>query len=161
MSKIKELLKDKSSILVFDIDGVLAPIEWDTYNHFILNDEDWGNACIEGKVSYDETKVSKKMQSFLSDKDMSRIYVITRVSNNNELNIKKEFSEKYYNIFPQNVFGVKENNEKVSVLSKIKENYPDIDDYKIVMIEDTVSILTDIMEKTKFSTAHISSFLDI
>ena len=29
------------------------------------------------------------------------------------------------------------------------------------MIDDTVDILNEIMEKTDFSTAHISSFLDI
>ena len=47
------------------------------------------------------------------------------------------------------------------IVSKIKEKYPQLNSKKIVMIDDTVDILNEIMEKTDFSTAHISSFLDI
>ena len=33
MSKIKEILDSEKSIIVFDVDGVLAPIEYGEYNH--------------------------------------------------------------------------------------------------------------------------------
>ena len=79
MSKIKELLKDKESVLVFDIDGVLALMEWGEYNHYNDNDEEWNKMCAEGINTYTENKVSKKMQDFLKNKDMNRIYVITTV----------------------------------------------------------------------------------
>ena len=161
MSKIKELLKDKDSVLVFDIDGVLAALEFGEYNHYLLNDNDWNKATSSGMNFYNEDKVCDKIKTFLSDKDMSRIYVITTVGNNNEGEFKKEFANKYYNIPKDNVHCVEDNSRKVIELMKIKEEYPELDDYKIVMIDDTVSILSDIMEKTKFSTAHVSSFLDI
>lgn len=161
MNKIKELLKDENSILVFDVDGVLAIMEWGIYNHFILNDSDWNKACEEGKIAYNEEKVSGKMKKFLENKDMSRIYVITRAISDQERALKKEFANKYYNILKENIFYVKDNKDKVIKLLEIRNKYPELQDYQIIMVEDTVSILNDVMEKTNFSTAHISSFLDI
>ena len=161
MSKIKKILKDEESVLVFDVDGVLAIMEWGEYNHFNDNDEEWNKMCEEGINTYTEDKVSKKMQNFLKDKDTNRIYVITTIGTDNELKFKKNYVEKYYNIPKENVYYVENNNQKIKELKKIKENYPKLEDYKIIMIDDTTEILTDIMENTDFSTAHISSFLDI
>ena len=59
------------------------------------------------------------------------------------------------------VYYVKDNEQKTKRLFDIKENYPYLKDYQIIMVEDNVGILNDIMEKTDFSTVHISSFLDI
>ena len=92
---------------------------------------------------------------------MKRIYVITTVGSNNEGEFKRDFVNKYYGILKENVYYVNKNRDKTSVLLKIKEKYPQLNSKKIVMIDDTVDILNEIMEKTDFSTAHISSFLDI
>ena len=43
MSEISKIIKDKDSILVFDVDGVLAKIEFGKYNHFI-EEEEWKKA---------------------------------------------------------------------------------------------------------------------
>ena len=162
MRKIEKLLKDEESVLVFDIDGVLALLEFDDYHHFYGNDKEWYEECSRGVNHYTEDKAIKKMQDFFkTKKDMSRIYVITAIGHNNESEFKKEFANKYYNIPKENVYFVQKNSEKKEKLIEIKNNYPDIEDYRIVMIDDTISILNDIMENTKFSTVHISSFLDI
>lgn len=161
MSEIKRLLNDKKSVLVFDVDGVLALLEFGNNNHYIGDDNMWNIKCKEGFNFYTEKIVSKKMQSFLNDKDMKNIYVITTVGTNNEYEFKKEFVYRYYNILKENVYYVDKNRDKTKALLKIKAKYPNLDDKRIVMIDDTVEILNDIMEKTKFSTAHISSFLDI
>ena len=161
VSKVKELLNEKDSVLVFDVDGVLALLEWGTYNHYALNDDEWTKACEKGVNGYTQDKVCNKIKDFLANKDMSRIYVITTVGNNNEGTFKKEFANKYYNIPKENVYYVENNSQKTETLIKIKQKYPELEDYKIVMIDDTVSILNDIMEKTNFSTVHNSSFLDI
>ena len=161
MSKIKKLLKNENSVLVFDIDGVLALLEFGKYHHHLINDDEWNKENISGMNYYSEDKVSNKIKNFLETKDMNRIYVITTVGSNNEGEFKKEFVNKYYNIPKENVHYVDDNSKKIIELIKIKEEYPELDDYKIVMIDDTVSILNDVMEKTKFSTAHVSSFLDI
>jgi hypothetical protein len=161
MSKIKELLKDKDSVLVFDVDGVLAILEFGEYNHYYMSDDDWDNFVNEDNNLYTKDKVSKKMQKFLKDKDKSRIYVITAIGVNKEGKYKKEYVEKYYDIIPDNVYFVDRNNDKRSILNNIKNKYPKLEDYKLIMIDDTPDILTDIQENTNFSTAHISSFLDI
>ena len=162
MSRIKELLNDKNSILVFDVDGVLALLEFGERTHYEMNDELWKEANEKGVNYYTEDKVSKKMQKFLKNKNMDNIYVITTVlDTSNEGEFKKEYVNKYYNIKKENVIYVKNNAEKTTTIIKIKEKYPKLLDEQIIMIDDTTDILSDIMEHTNFSTAHISSFLDI
>lgn len=160
MSQIKELINNNNSVLVFDIDGVLAKMEWGKYNHFTDNDAEWNKLCNEGINTYTQDKVSIRMQNFIKSKNTSNIYVITVAETNNEKKFKKDYVKKYYNIPKENVYCVKNNKEKVAKLQKIKEKYPNLEDYQIIMIDDTVSILTDVMENTNFSTAHISTFLD-
>ena len=161
MSRIKELLKDDNSILVFDVDGVLALLEFGERTHYEMNDELWKKANEKGINYYTEEKVSKKMQHFLKDKNMNNIYVITTTFGNNEGEFKREYVNKYYNIKKENVIYVNDNSEKTKEIIKIKEKYPGLLDEQIIMIDDTTDILSDIMEHTNFSTAHISSFLDI
>ena len=145
MSKIREILNDKNSVLVFDVDGVLAIMEWGEYNHYEQIDEAWSNMYSEGTFFYTERYVSKRMQNFLKDKDMSRIYVISKVYNEHELEDKKVFLEKYYNIDRNHVYAVKDNKEKVELLNGIKNSHPDVDDHHLVMIDDTVEVLTSVM----------------
>ena len=160
-SEIKDILNDDESVLVFDVDGVLALLEFGRNNHYIYDDKTWDEQNNSGYNFYNDVLVSKKMQSFLSNKDMNKIYVITTVGSNNEGEFKRDFVNKYYNILKENVYFVDKIKDKVEVLLSIKNKYPDIEDSKLVMIDDAVDILNDIMEKTNFSTAHISSFLDI
>ena len=86
MSKIKKLLQDKDSVLVFDVDGVLAVMEFGEHNHYTLDEEEWYKANLSGKNFYTKEKVSKKMQDFLSKKDKQRVYVITKASSIEEFN---------------------------------------------------------------------------
>ena len=160
MNKIKELLNNDESILVFDIDGVLAIMEFGMHNHF-MTDNEWDEMITNNINTYTEDKVSKKMQLFLEKKDKNRIYVITKVNGENEIDQKKIYVNKYYGIFKENVIGVKNDSDKVNELITIKNKFKELNDEKIIMIDDTVEILNDVMEKTSFSTAHISSFLDI
>ena len=160
MSKIKDILRSDDSVLVFDIDGVLAIMEFGNNTHF-LDDDSW-NKIVEDNINlYTEDKVSKKMQNFLDKKDKSRIYVISKVNGDNEINQKEEYVNKYYGIYKENVYCVRSDLEKADKINAIKEKYKDLDSKKIVMIDDTADILTDVMEKTNVSTAHISTFLDM
>ena len=161
MSKIKQLLKDNNSVLVFDVDGVLALMEFGERNHYYACDEEWDNEVDNGLNLYTEDKVSKKMQNFLKNKNMNKIYVITTIGVNKEGEYKKEYLKKYYNILDKNIYFVNKNRDKTSELIKIRNLNNDVADEHIIMIEDTTDILTDIQDNTNFSTAHISSFLDI
>lgn len=160
MSKIREILNDKESVLVFDIDGVLAVMEWGEYNHYGEDDETWSKMYEKKANFYTKEFVCKRMQNFLKDKDTSRIYVITKAFNENEAEDKKNFAYEFYGIPKDHVAYVEHNLDKTKVLIQIKEKYPEISNHQIVMVDDTVEILTDVMEKTGFSTAHVSSFLD-
>ena len=161
MSKIKELLNNPNSVLVFDVDGVLAVMEWGEYNHYGEDDETWTNMYGEGLFFYNESKVIAKMQEFLKDKNMAQVYVISKVFTDHELEDKKQFLEKYYGIKRENVFAVRKNDEKVGVLNQIKQNHLELDDHHLIMIDDTTEVLTMVMDNTPFSTAHVSSFLDM
>ena len=161
MSNIKHILNDNESVLVFDVDGVLSLLEFGENNHYIYDDKTWDAKNKNGYNFYQEFLVSKKMQSFLANKNMKNVYVITTVGSNNEGEFKRDFVNKYYNILKENVYFVDKNRDKTKVLLKVKEKYHNIEDKKIVMIDDTVDILNDVMKNTGFSTAHVSSFLDI
>lgn len=161
MTRIKELLNDKESVMAFDIDGVLAIMEWGEHTHFGLIDDDWKKACKERVIEFGEDKVSKTMLNFIKGKDLSRMHVITKVYGEREGEFKKVFAKKYYGIPEENFYIVNENVDKAKILSKIKTKYPDVDDEKIIMIDDSTEVLNEIMKKTNYSTVHISSFLDI
>ena len=128
MAKIRELLNDNESVMAFDIDGVLAIMEWGEYNHFGLIDDDWKKACKEKVIEFGEDKVSKTMLKFIKDKDLSRMHVITMVYGDREGEFKKVFAKKYYGIPEENFYTVSSNKEKVEVLSKsydkVKVSFP-------------------------------------
>lgn len=161
MNKIIELFESNDSVLVFDIDGVLALMEWGEYNHFVTNTDKWNEICNSKTNIFNEQCVIKKMQDFIKRRNNERIYVISAISNQNEANLKTEFVHKYYNILNENIYYVYNETEKKSKIKKIKEKYPDLNDRYIIMIDDSTSVLTDIMKNTNFSTMHISSFLDL
>lgn len=161
MSKIKEILNDTESVIVFDVDGVLALFEWGEYNHYTLTDEEWLEACEKGINNYTEERVSKKMQNFFKGKDMTRMYVITRARSSQEGEFKREFAYKYYNIPKENVYYVEHNKDKTQRLIEISKKYPELDNHHIIMVDDTIKVLNDVFENTSFSTVHISSFLDL
>lgn len=161
MSKIKELLKDKESVLVFDVDGVLAVLEFGERNHYYASDEAWDKIVASNMNFYTEDKVSKKMQEFLQDIDKNRVYVITAIGGDREVEFKKDFLNKYYGIFFDHVYFVGRNGSKVDKLNEIKKEYPDLDNEHFIMIDDNPEVLADIQNQTMYSTAHISSFLDI
>ena len=74
MSRIKELLNDNDSILVFDVDGVLAILEFGERTHYEMNDELWKEANAKGINYYTKEKVSKRMQKFLKNKNMNNVH---------------------------------------------------------------------------------------
>ncbi len=161
MSKIREILNDNNSVLVFDIDGVLATMEWGEYNHFAHTEEEWANMYkTEGTYYYTKEFACKRMQEFLKDKDKSRVYVITKAYSDNEWKDKINFSYECYNIPKDHVFYVDDNAKKVDVLNEIRKKHPEVDEHHIVMIDDTTEVLNSVRDNTDYTTAHISSFLN-
>lgn len=158
-SKIQELLNDEKSVLVFDVDGVLAPIEWSEYNHFNDSDEEWAQKLENDIDFYGTIKPLKTMQNYIKKRNMDNVYAVTKVMNNKEFLQKQAFLKKYYNIKEDNCYMVFKSRDKLLILDEIKEKYPDLEDYYILFVEDTVDTLTHVMNNSNYSTIHISSFM--
>lgn len=160
MSKIKSIINSDDSVIAFDVDGVLAVMEFSEYNHF-LTDEEWDKFVLEDVNVYTDDKVSFKMRDFISKRNLDNIYVITKVNGKNEINHKIKFLTKNYGIYEDHIYTVSSDDDKKIKLLEISNKYPDLDHKKIVMVDDTHTVLSDIMYNTDFTTAHISTFLDI
>lgn len=158
-SRIQELFLDPQSVFVFDVDGVLAPLEYGVFNHYELDDDAWGESLKNGKNPYMSVSPFEVMQKFIQTLNIDRVYVITKVMNELELEYKKEFLKFNYGILESHVFSVYDDDHKVQVLNFIYQKYPSLPFKNLIMIEDSVEVLNHIMVKTKFSTVHISSFL--
>ena len=70
-SKIKELFKDPKTVYIFDVDGVLAPIEYGEYTHYELDDEAWARELLKEDF-YQDRMPFKAFQVFLKDKEESK-----------------------------------------------------------------------------------------
>ena len=160
MSEIRNIINDKQSVLIFDVDGVLAIMEFGLNTHF-LDDDSWKKTLLNDINLYDKDKVSKKLQLLINKKDKNRIFVITKVDDIVEINQKKEYVNKYYGIIKENVYCVNTDSEKTKELEKIKSKFKGLDSKYFVMIDDTVEVLNDAMNNNKISTAHISTFIDM
>lgn len=157
-SQIKNLFLDSKTVYIFDVDGVLAKIEYGKYNHYFYDDELWAKMILENDY-YEHVLPLKTMQDFIKSKDLSRVYVATKVMNEEELKQKKNFLAKNYGILEDHVYAVFNDLEKLNVLKNIQKNYKDLEDKYLVMIDDTVDVLNHIMDNSAFSTVHISSFI--
>ena len=160
MSKIKKFLNDNNNILVFDVDGVLAPLEYADYNHYLLDDEAWTKMLEEGGNPYKDLKPFTKMQKYISTKDINNIYVASRIMNEQESKSKTSFLVNNYNIKKENIYTVYNNEDKLKVLNKIKEDN-NLSEESIGIIDDTVEVLNHVMNNSKYRTIHISTFLDM
>ena len=160
MSEIRNIINAKQSVLIFDVDGVLAIMEFGLNTHF-LDDDSWKKTLLNDINLYDKDKVSKKLQLLINKKDKNRIFVITKVDDIVEINQKKEYVNKYYGIIKENVYCVNTDSEKTKELEKIKSKFKGLDSKYFVMIDDTVEVLNDAMNNNKISTAHISTFIDM
>ena len=89
--KIDELYNNPNTIYVFDVDGVLAPLEFGEYNHYELDDDEWAKALLE-KDLYAEKRPAKTFQEFLATKNKNNVYVATKVMNEMEKKQKIDFS---------------------------------------------------------------------
>ena len=158
MTKINEILESDKSIIAFDVDGVLAPIEYGEYNHYYASDEEWAKEIEKGTDFYKDMRPVNIIKEFIKTKNINNIYVITKVMNKKEFNDKLNFLNKNYNILKENCYMVYKDNEKLDKLKEIQEKTK-VEDKFIAMIDDTVDVLNNIMEHSKYTTIHVSTFL--
>lgn len=144
-------------IVVFDVDGVLAPYEFGILSHS-MSDEEWNAIVKNGSNPYDRISASRKMKKFISEKDIKKVYVCSKCTVEEE-DGKRKFVQENYGILPENIFFVREQKDKIKVLKHIEE-IENVCDQNIAIIEDTVKTLDEIRKNGNYITVHVSSFVD-
>ena len=158
MSKriVNELLKD-GVIVVFDVDGVLAPYEWGVRKH-CLPDEKWTEMLKTGEDMYSHIQPVETFQNFIKNKNINEIYVCSKAEPA-ELKSKMDFCIKEYGIIPDHIKCVKHKSDKVAFLDELSEKL-DIPQCNIALVEDTVETLDSIAQTRDYFTIHVSSFMN-
>lgn len=160
-SNIMELMKEKKSVIVFDVDGVLGAFEFGEHNHNGCLDCDW-DAYIQKNNPYETIRPIKTIQNWIRiHKNPSQIFVCAASGSDLENEQKKKFVLRYYDVPESHIYMVRSKPEKLNVLKQIHETYfPGLDSSRIIMVDDTIKTLTFIQENSGYSTAHISSFIE-
>lgn len=158
LSRIQKLLESDDSVVVFDIDGVLAAYEYGTYNHNACREDEWNEYVARHDV-YENARPLAVLQKYILRKGIDRVFVCS-VADDNEREQKTNFVVNSYKIDRSHIYFVKDKNNKLDVLKKIHAlNCPGLYPYKIIMVDDTAEVLSNIQEHSGYSTAHISSFI--
>lgn len=144
---IIETIKQPGIIVVFDVDGVLAPYEWGKNCHHSMPDEEWNLKLANGEDLYRRIRPVKVLQDFISQKNIDEVYVCSKAGLD-ELKSKTAFCVKEYGIKP----------EKLVILDKIRDKLGVAED-QIAIVEDTVDTIDMIAERRDYKTIHVSSFL--
>lgn len=147
---IEQVLKNRETVYVFDVDGTLTD-----FNYSIR--AFWNPT--ENPVSYDNVRPLKTMQKLISKLDRGKVFICSRVTLEGEPETKKKFLIKNFNIRPDNIYFVKENEEKVGVLKKIQERTK-VEDELLLMVEDSTEVLYDVLTNTNYSNLHVSYFIE-
>lgn len=150
------LLK-KEVMVVFDVDGVLAPYEFGDKKHCI-NDDEWDEMLEKGIDVYSNVQPVKVLQKFIKRKGAENVYVCS-VSSLKEYDSKVAFCMKKYSILEDHIILVKHKSDKALFLDALSKKM-NLSHDKIALIEDTVEIL-DQAAKSDYCTVHISSFFNL
>lgn len=163
-SKIESLIYDEDSVVLFDIDGVLAKYEFGEHNHNLCSDEEWDNNVeYYAPTIYDSAKPVELFQRLIRNKKPGTVYTCS-VAKGDERYAKISFVRRFYDIPEENILFVESKDKKLFAmeatrLQKRMQGFQ-IPDEKFIMVDDSVKVLTHIQENSNFSTCHVSSFLE-
>ncbi len=159
LSKIWDILYAEDSVIVFDIDGVLAAYEYGSYNHNACREADW-NDFVSHEEVYDKARPLKVLQKYVHKKGKDQVFVCSQ-ADEHEREQKCRFVEENYGIDKSHIFFVKQKADKLGIMKEIqKTRYPSLEDRKLVMVDDSTEVLNNIQENSNFSTVHISTFME-
>lgn len=147
---LKQILENKDTIYIFDVDGTLTDFNYD------------GRAFaeqIERPTDYKQIRPLKTLQEFISKLNMDNVYSCSRSIFLEERQSKTEFLVENYNIKPENIFYVYHNDDKIDIIKKIWKK-TGVNSELILVVEDNPSILDRITLETNFSNIHISYFIE-
>lgn len=157
--KIKEIVTDPDTVLVFDIDGTLAKYEFGDRNHNACPDSRW-QEYIRNNKPYESIGTAEIFRPIIQGKP-DHIFVCSIVGGIDEINQKTEFLKKNFPEIPaSNIYFVGTEDDKLISLFVIQNQFENKPAEDVFMIDDSCSVLNCIQKKSDFGTIHISSFLD-
>ena len=154
MTRAIDFLMEPETIVVFDIDGVLAPYEFTPRCHSVIDDDEWFELVRNGDP-YGKLPPVQLIQRMVEEKGSANVYVCS-VSSPDEYGGKQRFVEKNYAIDPTHIRFVDSKAEKLTALRKIADERG-VPEQQIAMVEDTVKTLDAIARSSGFATIHVSS----
>lgn len=155
--KMIDYLMEKETIVVFDIDGVLAVYEFGDCRHGV-DDEVWNKSFKLDDNPYIHAASIPKLQEFIIKKGIDNVFVCSQALSH-ERAPKLNFVKDNYGISEDHVFFVEDKLVKVNVLRFLKES-KNVPECRVAIVEDTVKTLDNIMQCGDYVTVHISSFFD-
>lgn len=155
--KLIEELSSNGMVVVFDVDGVLAPYEWGFKKH-CMSDEEWTTILESGEDMYSHVKPIKCIQDFIKNKRIEDVYICSK-SEDAEYESKMAFCMREYGISKENIKLVEHKSDKVLFLDELSKKL-DIPQNKIALVEDTVETLDNIAKTRDYFTVHVSSFFE-
>lgn len=155
--KLIEELSSNGMVVVFDVDGVLAPYEWGFKKH-CMSDEEWTTILESGEDMYSHVKPIKCMQDFIKNKRIEDVYVCSKAEKA-ELKSKMDFCTREYGIKKDHIKCVQHKTDKVLFLDELLEKLNTFPE-KIAIVEDTVETLNEIANTRHYYTVHVSSFFE-
>lgn len=157
MSKsIIDHIRQEGIIVVFDVDGVLAPYEWGVNQH-CMSDELWDSILENHEDIYARVQPVQTILDFVHSKRPQDCYVCSR-SAHAESAFKARFCTDNYGIAGDHICLVDNKSDKLLFLNKLRDELG-IPENRIAIIEDTVKTLDEIAKDHDYITVHVSSFL--
>lgn len=147
---IEEILNNKETVYVFDVDGTLTDFNYSMRAFW--------NPTTE-PVSYDGVRPLKTMQKLISSLDKDKVFICSRAALKGEPEAKRKFLLDNFNLKPDHIYFVKENNEKLDILRKI-QNLTKVEDELILLVEDSTDVLYNVLINTNYSNMHVSYFIE-
>ena len=147
---IEEILKNKNTIYVFDVDGTLTDFNYAARSFW--------NPTID-PVSYDGVRPLKTMQKLISSLDKDKVFICSRATLKGEPEAKAKFLLENFDLRLDHIYFVRENIEKIDVLKNIQD-ITQVEDELILLIEDSTDVLYNVLVNTNYSNMHVSYFIE-
>lgn len=147
---IEEILKNKNTIYVFDVDGTLTDFNYATRSFW--------NPTMD-PVSYDNVRPLKTMQKLISSLDKNKVFICSRATLKGEPEAKAKFLLENFDLRLDHIYFVRENIEKIDVLKNIQD-ITQVEDELILLIEDSTDVLHNVLVNTNYSNMHVSYFIE-
>ena len=151
MDRVINYLMEPQTVVVFDIDGVLAPYEFGHHTHSVVDDGEWMELVRTGDP-YGYIPPVKLIQRMIEQKGPQQVYTCS-VSNEEEYPGKQRFAHGRYGIPLEHIRFVSHKNE---VLRQIAAERG-LPEERVALVEDTVKTLDAIARESGFATVHVSS----